>query len=250
VARRENSVIMMEDDYLQKYEGFDPQSAESYIIFEFMQNKHLEQSVRLASEIQKAFVRADRGDRGVKQAGLLVLRKTAMPAVLVELGFISNDAEERYMATEHGRTTLARAILKAFSNYKYDYERKLGAANAAATNNGGSEPKAADVLPRSQDYESAPREETPQQQKPSSRKQEKPLVYKIQILTADRLLPSGDRRFKGYSNVSHYKENGVYKYTYGETTEFQEILKLQRVVVKDFKDAFIIKMRDGKRVDN
>jgi N-acetylmuramoyl-L-alanine amidase len=90
VAKRENSVILLEEDYQQKYEGFDPNSTESYIIFELMQNKYMEQSVSFASEIQKVFKSAKRSDRGVKQAGLLVLRKASMPSVLVELGFISN----------------------------------------------------------------------------------------------------------------------------------------------------------------
>lgn len=127
VAMRENSAILLEDNYQQKYEGFDPNSSESYIIFEFIQNKHVEQSVSLASEVQKCFTTAERVNRGVRQAGFLVLRKTGMPSILVELGYISNREEERFMKTENGRNTLAKALYNAFTKYKRDYDRRQGA---------------------------------------------------------------------------------------------------------------------------
>ena len=134
VAMRENSAILLEDNYLQKYEGFDPTSSESYIIFEFMQNKHMEQSISLASEVQKCFASAKRNNRGVRQAGFLVLRKTSMPSILVELGYISNPAEERFMRTKEGQNKLATAIYNAFTKYKWEYDRKRGAlaGNASA----------------------------------------------------------------------------------------------------------------------
>ncbi len=116
VAMRENSAILLEDNYLQKYEGFDPTSSESYIIFEFMQNKHMEQSISLASEVQKCFTSAKRNNRGVRQAGFLVLRKTSMPSILVELGYISNPVEERFMKTKEGQNKLATAIYKLLQN--------------------------------------------------------------------------------------------------------------------------------------
>ena len=106
----ENSAILLEDNYQQRYEGFDPNSSESYIIFEFMQNKHMEQSISLASEIQKSFGACKRVDRGVRQAGFLVLRKTSMPSVLVELGYISNRQEEQFMRTTAGQNKLAEAL--------------------------------------------------------------------------------------------------------------------------------------------
>ena len=126
VAMRENSAILLEDNYEQKYEGFDPNSSESYIIFEFMQNKHMEQSIGFASEIQKCFVSARRADRGVRQAGFLVLRKTSMPSVLVELGYISNHDEERFMKSSDGQNKLASALSDAFTRYKKEYDRKQG----------------------------------------------------------------------------------------------------------------------------
>jgi N-acetylmuramoyl-L-alanine amidase len=127
VAMRENSAILLEDNYLQKYEGFDPNSSESYIIFEFMQNKHMEQSVDLASKIQKSFTSVNRVDRGVRQAGLLVLRKTSMPSVLVELGFISNKEEARFMNSDNGQDKLAQSLYSAFVKYKREFDRKQGA---------------------------------------------------------------------------------------------------------------------------
>ena len=119
VAKRENSVITLEANYEEKYEGFDPRSSESYIIFEFMQDKNMENSVDFAKKIQKQF-RSDAGrvDRGVHQAGFLVLRATSMPSVLVELGYINNAAEENYLSSSNGVASMARSIYKAFKEYK------------------------------------------------------------------------------------------------------------------------------------
>lgn len=133
VAMRENSVILLEDDYQQKYEGFDPNSTESYIIFEFIQNKHMQQSIDFASEIQACFASTKREDRGVRQAGFLVLRKTSMPGVLIEVGFISNKDEERYLASESGQQQLAKAILKAFNRYKRAYDARQAASPGKGT---------------------------------------------------------------------------------------------------------------------
>lgn len=229
VAMRENSAILLEDNYLQRYEGFDPTSTESYIIFEFMQNKHMEQSIGFASSIQKEFVKEKRGNRGVKQGGLLVLRKTSMPAVLVELGFISNRDEERFMASASGQRVLARALYNAFDKFKKEYERKKGALNGA---NGNSTVVAA----------SSSAVHTAVSKKSA-------VVYKIQILTSGKKLPANSKEFKGYKHVDSFKEKGLYKYTYGETSDLNEIRALRRKVAKDFKDAFIIKFVDGKKVN-
>lgn len=118
VAKRENSVITLESNYKQTYEGFDPCSSESYIIFEFMQDRNMEASVKFARLIQRQFVStAKRVDKGVHQAGFLVLREVSMPSVLIELGFINNRQEERYLASSHGQTQLAQSIYNAFKAY-------------------------------------------------------------------------------------------------------------------------------------
>lgn len=126
VAKRENSVILYESDYQTRYAGFNPNSAESYIIFEFMQDKYMEQSVHLASLVQKQFRHTcKRVDRGVHQAGFLVLKASAMPSILVELGFISTPEEERYLNSEAGANTMAKGIYHAFLNYKREQETRL-----------------------------------------------------------------------------------------------------------------------------
>lgn len=125
VAKRENSVILVENNYRQTYEGFNPGSAESYIIFEFMQDEHMKQSVSLAKSIQKYYVsHAGRQNKGVHQAGFLVLRKTSMPAVLTELGFISTPAEEAFLNSKEGIAKLARSIFEGFLDYKQTQDGK------------------------------------------------------------------------------------------------------------------------------
>lgn len=228
VAMRENAAILLEDDYEQKYEGFDPKSSESYIIFEFMQNKHMEQSISLASEIQKCFVTCKRSDRGVRQAGFLVLRKTSMPSVLIELGFISNKEEERYMKSAQGQNSLAEAISNAFSKYKREYDRKQGFSSLTVSNNqpATSEQKAETTTPQVSGQ----------------------TIYKVQILASDKKLGPKAKELKGYSHTDFYIENGMYKYTYGESTSLAEIKKVRQKILKDFKDAFIISFKEGKKV--
>lgn len=126
VAMRENAVILLEDDYKLKYEGFNPKSVDSYIMFECIQDKYLDKSVQIASQIQKNFVNTGRKDRGVRQAGFWVLHKTAMPSVLVELGYISNPEEEAFLASKEGQFKMAKAIYDSFSQFKKEYERKSG----------------------------------------------------------------------------------------------------------------------------
>jgi N-acetylmuramoyl-L-alanine amidase len=273
VAMRENSAILLEDNYQETYEGFDPNSTESYIIFELMQNKHLEQSLLLASEIQKAFVNNKRGDRGVRQAGFLVLRKTSMASILTELGFISNREEEKYLASEKGQTAYANSIYKAFSNYKYEYDRKKGSNINASTPLGNyttdvgeevltgeinieyvaediEEESNEAVKEESNEAEPIVEKDAVKEETVTTASSEKnnEVIYKIQILTSDKKLPEKDKRFKGYDEISFYIEKGIYKYTYGATTDYQKILTMYRKTIKDFKDAFIIRIKDGERV--
>nr|WP_321521890.1 N-acetylmuramoyl-L-alanine amidase [uncultured Macellibacteroides sp.] len=256
VAMRENSAILLEDNYLQKYEGFDPNSSESYIIFEFMQNKHMEQSVDLASKIQKSFTSANRVDRGVRQAGLLVLRKTSMPSVLVELGFISNKEEARYMNSDNGQDKLAQSLYSAFVKYKREFDRKQGAlSNGVITD---SRPARETEKPSIREYETSEREAEPAKRdsevvRPASNEKavkaiSGKLIYKIQILTSDKEISDSSRLFKGYKNIDSFKEGRLIKYTYGESTSFDEIKRLRRKVARDFKDAFIIAFKNGEKV--
>ena len=240
IAMRENGVILMEDDYLRKYEGFDPNSSESYIIFELQQSRHLEQSVSLASEIQKSFVRSNRGNRGVKQAGFLVLRKTSMPSVLIELGFLSNRAEERFLASKEGQKEMAISVYQAFTNYKYDYDRKSASMNGRTIEIVAQNTNTTTVTNDRYEEKSETKATPPRQDE---------IVYKVQILTADKQLSLKDKRLKGYDEISYYVEKGVYKYTYGSTTDYSKIMGMYRKAAKDFKGAFIIKVKNGKRIN-
>ncbi|WP_106827810.1 N-acetylmuramoyl-L-alanine amidase family protein [Parabacteroides pacaensis] len=247
VAMRENSAILLEDNYLQKYEGFDPNSSESYIIFEFMQNKHMEQSISLASEIQKAFRSAGRINRGVYQAGFLVLRKTSMPSVLIELGFISNQTEENFLRTTDGQNKLAQSIYKAFTKYKSDYDRRQGALKSPHTVSSASREIEKKEVKREGPVQTVTQTKITENSRKQSQNTGK-VVYKVQILTSDKKLPAASKRFKGHKNVDYYTENGIYKYTYGESTSFNTIKKVRRELLKDFKDAFIIAFKDGEKV--
>lgn len=244
VAKRENSAILLEDNYQEKYEGFDPNSTESYIIFEFIHNKHLEQSINLASGIQKEFCNtAKRTDRGVRQAGFLVLRKTSMPSVLVELGYISNAEEEKYLASANGQQTLANSIYKAFRSLKRSYDKRNGASVSSDSKVSAEEVSMNKEEQPAQSTVSKKKENVTETGKAGTNK----TVYKIQILTSDKKLSVNDRRFKGHKNVSFYKEKGLYKYTIGESSDFQEISRLRKKILPSFKDAFIIRFVNGEK---
>ena len=252
VAKRENSVILLEDDFSTRYEGFDPRSTESYIMFEFLQDKHMEQSINFASLIQTQFKRsAGRIDRGVRQAGFLVLRNTGMPSVLVEVGYISNAAEERFLGSEDGQQKMAKSIFNAFCNYKSDFDRKMGRAvvtrNISPAGKGTSKVVAKADKPSIQDVqvESAAPEQKIENVVSSDEGQ---LVYKIQFMTSPSKYGANSSYYKGLHPVSCYKEGGLYKYTYGESTSKADIQKKLPGVGKLFKDAFIVTFRNGKKV--
>ena len=248
VAKKENAVILIEDDYKQRYAGFNPNSSESYIIFEFLQDKNMAQSVSFATSVQKCFRNVNRTDKGVHQAGFLVLRATSMPSVLIELGYITNPTEEAYLMSEQGSSTLAKSIYRAFLNYKGG---KVSSAQLAAEPDSSSTPAEEEVAAASQP------QEVPAARTQAARKQDmtaasvsgKP-VFKIQILTSGRKLPSKSKQFKGLSPVDSYEENGIIKYTYGADTNYNKILRLKRNKVDSkFKDAFIIAFKDGQKVN-
>lgn len=226
VAKKENSVILIEDDYKQRYAGFNPNSSESYIIFEFMQDKNMSQSVNFATLIQQNFKSYNRIDKGVHQAGFLVLRETSMPSVLVELGYISNPSEETYLLSDKGTTDLANAIYRAFINYKGN----------------SSKIKPTTVTSNTRQEITTPKEE--------ETKEISKIKFKIQILASDRVLPQNSKQFKGLKPVSWYKENGLIKYTYAEDEDYNKILKIKRKIVDPkFKDAFIIAFKNDTKIN-
>lgn len=286
VAKRENSVILLEDDYKKKYEGFDPKKPESYIIFEYISNKYLEQSLQFADFVQKNFKSvAKRTDRGVRQAGFLVLRRTSMPSVLIELGFINNSSEASYLSSRLGQRSMATAVYSGFEKYKREFDKKqvssyvaVNTANTEVEN--VSEDKTRRSIPvvrvKNEDIKPVERatstgkitageqknNETVVQEKPiekpvikTQEKKEEPkkdygnqIEYRVQFLISQKVLPANSSLFKGLSPVQSYKDEGGYKYTYGSTTNYNEIIRIQRQVRTKFKDAFVVKFRNGERI--
>lgn len=236
VAMRENSVIALEDDYTTKYEGFDPNSAESYIMFELNQNLHMAQSVDFANYVQNEFVcTAKRKNNGVRQAGFWVLARTSMPAVLVELDFICNPTQEKFMSSKNGQKQFALSLYNALASYLK--ANNLGEYEKESSKDPVEEVVVKDVEPKKDKVTVV---ET--QNKNSG------YVYKIQILTSNKKLSSNSNEFKGLSPVDSYKDKGLYKYTYGEYESEKDALNGLKQIKKKFKQAFIVEFKDGKRV--
>ncbi len=241
VAKRENDVILLESDYKQRYEGFDPNSSESYIIFEFMQDKNMEQSVELARLIQRrTCASAGRINKGVKQAGFLVLRETSMPSCLVELGFITTPDEERFLSTKQGVDALGIGLYKAFVDYKKKYYGGNYAPMITEISQEAEESMAAIEEPTHENTVETPVKKPVANAKP---------VFKVQILASNKRIPTGDRRFKGLKNISSYTEKDMYKYTVGSSEDYDEINRLRRSLSKKFPQAFVIAFKHGQRTD-
>ena len=217
VAKKENSVIILEDDYSTKYEGFDPNSPESYIIFELMQNIYLDQSIEAASIVQEQFeTRAGRNNRGVKQAGFLVLRKTSMPGILIEIGFISNKTEEKFLESEEGQDYIASAIFRSIRDYKQRFE---------ARNNLKPKPK--------------------ETQQPEN----KDLIeYRIQIAASKKKITDKSGPYKIFKDVWEFEENSHYKYTTGLSNDYETIAKMLPKIKEKYPDCFIVAFKNGKRI--
>ena len=242
VAKRENAVILVEDDYKERYQGFDPKSSESYIIFELMQDKYMAQSVDFAKQIQKEFrTTGGRPDKGVHQAGFLVLRETSMPSVLIELGYISTHDEEAFLNSQNGIRKMSQSIYNAFLSYKRQHTK--GKTTGAVTDTPESD---IGVLTQNGDK--------PSTSEPEEKKQEQPAtdsrpVFKIQIQASTRQIPAGSSRFKNLSPIDFYKEGAYYKYTYGATTDYQEAIKIRNKVKEDFEGAFIVAFKNGQKME-
>lgn len=236
VAMRENEVMKLESDYSTTYQGFDPSSTESYIAFEMMQHKNMDQSIALAEAVQNQLVHtAGRKNNGVRQAPFWVLVRTSMPSILVELDFICNPAMETFMASETGSTWLARAIYNGVERYRASATHSSPARKKAKKPTPAPESAPAD----SNTSDSAAAQSTPD---PSE------IVYKIQFMTSPRPLAAGDRRFKGLKDVEYYKEGSTVKYTYGSYPSSGAAASDLKKVKQNFPDAFVIKMCGGKRI--
>jgi N-acetylmuramoyl-L-alanine amidase len=238
VAMKENSVITLEEDYTTNYEGFDPNSAESYIIFNLMQKTFQQQSVDFARLVQDQFrERAKRPDRGVKQERFLVLWRTTMPAVLIETGFISNPTEEAYLRSKQGQEYLASAIYRAFKAYKEDIEgRSLYANSNAAAGKDIKDIPDREIRPKA----------ILQKSTEKIAQDDSTVYYMVQVLTTTIPRPLDDLTFINYGHVAEFKVNNLYKYAVGRSTSYQQITGSLGPVQKDFPGAFVIAVRSGK----
>ena len=315
VAKRENEVILYEKDYKQRYQGFDPNSSESYIMFEYMTDHNMAQSVELAKFVQRrTCASAGRQNKGVKQAGFLVLRETSMPSCLIELGFISTPDEERFLDSSAGVSQLGRGIYQAFVDYKRKYDTNPSVSYKEEPQQ--QEVKTPVVAPETPKQEVI--QETKKEDKKESRKErkrrkkeaeekadsavaektaaaveksaekkdtvalpapvpaptvkpvpevkpvpavkpvapvEKPVatssapVFKVQILASSSKLSPSSPQLKGQQNVDSYEEGGLYKFTVGASTDYNEIYQLRKSLLDKFPQAFIIAFKDGQKTD-
>ena len=249
VAKRENQVILQEKGYKETYQGFDPNFSESYIIFEFIADNNMQKSVELAKLVQKNTCSlAGRLDKGVKQAGFLVLRETSMPSCLIELGFISTPYEESFLNSQAGIDNMARGIYNAFVQYKND------------NHNGGSAPFVKEETKKEKKSKEKKKEEERELSSNPQEKIEQPvqnvpqpvveskIIYKVQILATDGVLRKNDYRLKGRTDAEYYKENGMVKYTLGSFDTMSDANNYRRELNNIFPGCFVIKFRDGKRV--
>ena len=267
VAMRENSVISMEKGFEQTYEGFDPKSSESYIIFEFIQGKNMERSVDLARMIQRSVCDSGcRPDKGVHQAGFLVLRETSMPSCLIELGFITTPDEERLLNDNAKVDDIAKGIYEAFAKYKNKYDRSVSVPYRAANRQESTLPK---IVPDS--YKEEAENKRVKKQEPvrrtrasktddsdrkadtvASQSRNAPKdapVFKLQIFVGNRNLRKGDAHFKGETEFDSFQEGNLVKYTLGASTNYNEIYRLRKEKMEKFPEAFIIAFKNGKKYD-
>ncbi len=221
VAKRENASILMEDNYKTHYEGFDPNSDESYIALTLRQNVFLEQSLSFASMIQDQVKTIGRNDRGIRQAGFLVLWRTAMPSVLIETGFISNNEEESFLMNEKHQDEIAEGIYKAFAKYKSEVD-----GNFQLTENNKHNTIKKDITINKDE-----------------------VVLKVQITSSINAIPLKPEYFKGFEEVDEYQSNGMYKYTIGSEKSMNEAARLQSIArEKGFKDAFVVAFKGNERI--
>ena len=213
VAMKENEVILLENDYSTKYEGFDPTSPESYVMFTLMQNIYQQQSINFAAKIQDQFKnRVSRVDRGVKQGPFLVLYMTTMPSILTELGFISNPAEARFLNSTEGQDYLASALFRACREYINEIERRSGISAIRA-------------------------EETTDE-----------ITFMVQISSSTTKVEMKPENFKGIGDLYEVFENNRFKYASGRFASYQEAVEYRKTIERAYSDAFIIAVKDNKTI--
>lgn len=227
VAKKENSVIYLEENYEVTYEGYDPNSPESFIGLTIMQEEYLDQSILLADMVQKEFTNdLKRKNRGVKQMGLIVLHQTYMPSVLVETGFLTNDQEGPYLDSKKGQEDMARAITAAIINYSHTINLNLLETIAK------SHPAGQETIARA-----------------ASQQIYKDVVFRVQLAAGSKKIDTKPYNFKGLSNVNRTKEGKLYKYYYGETSDYLKIQQLHQEAIKTgYKSSYIVAFKDEQKI--
>ncbi len=223
VAKRENATILMEEDYKTKYEGYDPNLPEANIVFSMYQDAYLEQRLELAAKVQMEFKeKAKRRDRGVRQAGFLVLHQTTMPSILVETGFLTNKEEEKYLNSENGQDLIASAIYRAFKSYKIEMEIRMNAK--------------------------VPLVEVPLVFKDDT-SASLTILFRVQVVTSSNQIPLESSKFEKFEDVYEYVTGGWYKYTVGKADDLSAAYKIQaQVREKGFASAFVVAFRGDERI--
>ena len=270
VAKRENSVIFLESNYKKTYQGFDPNSPESSIMFEFIQDKNMEQSVELARYMQKNLCAATgRLNKGAHQNNLAVLRLTSMPGCLLELGYISTSDEEAFLNSNDAVIKFSSGFYKAFMEYRKKYDNTLISVPFKAK---PIEPEIPELVPdeyknndkknerartKKESEKKVTTDETASVEGDSSKVSEKKSetangetpVFKVQLFVSDAKLKASDKRLKGLTDVDYYTEGRLLKYTTGASTNYNEIYRLRKNILEQFPDAFIIAFRGDKKMD-
>ncbi|MHA3787092.1 N-acetylmuramoyl-L-alanine amidase family protein [Flavobacterium hauense] len=242
VAKKENSVINLEKDHKVKYAGFNPESPESIIGITIQQEAYRDQSIDLASRIEENFTDdLKRKKRGVKRAPFWVLHKTAMPSILIELGFLSYKPEGEYLNSDDGQDELAEAIAKAIIGYKREYFVSGGVVDNNDYKDTVEKPDTkADPKPKG--------EEKPVKNNPVAESSDEP-VFKVQIAASGKSLELVPSNFNGLKNITKDASSSVIKYFYGETTSYTEAKTLlAEAKAKGYSSAFIVPFKDGKRI--
>ncbi|WP_308992884.1 N-acetylmuramoyl-L-alanine amidase [Mariniflexile litorale] len=236
VAKAENEVIFLEDDYEKHYKGFNPNSPESFMSILFSQEEHTDQSILLASLIEKNFTnKFKRKSRGVKQASLWVIHQTAMPSVLIETGFVTNKEEGAYLNSENGQNEISTAITNAILEYKHNLEGNVGDFIFK------------DDTPKINVTETAEPNEMPIVTEEINSVTN--IVYKVQIAATSRAIEPKPNNFKGLNNITREKEGSLFKYFYGNTSNYNNVKTLEEEAInRGYKSSFIVAFKDAKKI--
>jgi N-acetylmuramoyl-L-alanine amidase len=228
VAKKENEVIFLEENYQENYAGYDPNAPESFIGLTLMQEEYLDQSIMLASLVQNNFVnKLNRKDRSVKQAGFIVLHQSYMPSVLIETGFLTNKAEGAYLNSSMGQTEMATAISEAILSYKNNIQ--------LATNDSQNP--------------TITKEEIDKAIASTAERHYKDVIFKVQLAASSKKLDTKPSNFKGLEDVSRSKEDNLYKYYFGETSDYNEIqLKKTFASQKGYSSCYIVAFKNGEKL--